>query len=515
MVNFNFLDKAIEFFSPRRARQRAQERAALEYLKSRSYSAADRGRRTDGWNVRPDHGPNSDLARSLPVMRERARELVRNNPWAASIISEIVANVVHYGIIASFSREGDRQEDIGDVPDIWLQWAETTQCDASRRKDFYDIQRLVAQTWAETGECFVRRVWRSDWKPGEIPFALQVLEPDFIDQSRDGRDNVKLGIKFDSSGVVLGYYVHTCHPSESKFSRESQFVDAADMIHVFCEARPGQIRGIPLLAPSILRIYDLDVFEQAELQKQEVAAMFAGFRKKTESYSGRDNGYGDDQKKDGTINDMIQPGAIELLGPDEDIVFANPPQRSGYSEYVKQNLLAIAASSGPTYEGMTGDYGGVTFLNGRMGQLRFHRKVDQWQYLMFIPQFCQGSANWFREGALLAGYDLSRLAIEWQPPIKQMVDPSREVPAERESVRMGTKTQFDLIRERGNDPIKFLKNRKREQDLLDQYGLVFTTDVRKVSGAGQLQGGASSGNGDEEEKEGSKKDDDAEESDEK
>lgn len=491
----NILDKAIEFFWPRRGRLRLQERVITEYLKKRSYSAADRGRRTGGWNIRMGRDPNSDLARSLPLMRERARDLVRNNPWAASIISEIVANVVHYGIIASFSREDASEEDIGDVPPIWLAWAETTQIDAVQRKDLYGIMCLVARTWATAGECFVRRVWRDDWRPGEIPFALQVLEPEFIDHSHDGRDNVKLGTKFHSNGAVLGYYVYTRHPSESLFNNESVFVPAADMIHVYSEERPGQIRGVPLLAPVMLRLYDLDVFEQAELQKQEVAAMFAGFRKKTDQYgSGQGAGLGDDDGgSGGTVSDAIQPGAIELLGTDEDIVFANPPQRNGYSDYVKQNLLAIAAASGPTYEGATGDYGSVTFLNGRMAQLRFHRKIDQWQYLMFIPQFCRKVALWFKEGALIAGHDFSRLTIDWQPPVKQMVDPSREVPAERDAVRMGAKTQFELIRERGNDPVKFLKDRKREQDLIDQYDLVFTTDVRKVSGAGQLQNVSDSG----------------------
>ena len=481
-----FLDRAITWLSPERGRRRYQERVILDFIKRRDYSAGDRGRRTDGWNLRTGQGPNAAFKRSLPLIRERSRDIVRNNPWGASMRSEIVANLIHYGIIASFTNHSAVGKEMDeDVPDIWLRWAETFQCDAAGRKNFYDIQKLVAGTWFESGECFIRRVWRDDWKPGEIPFALQVLEPEFLDHSHDGRDNTKLGIKFDANGRRLGYWVFKNHPGEA-VQNESFFVDAADMIHVFSEDRPGQIRGVPLMAPVILRMYNLDLFEDAELTKQEVAAMFAAFEKDADPTM-RQYSEEEEDGKNGLAVDDIQPGAIQRLGPGRDVVFSNPPQRSGYAEYVKQNLMAVAAGVGLTYENMSGDYGRVTFLNGRMGQLRFYRKIDQWLWMMFIPQFCDGAARWFREGAAIAGRDMSGFAIEWQPPVKQMVDPATEAKAEEHLVRMGAKTQYEVIRGQGHDPKRFLKQRKHEQETMDEMGLVFTTDVRKVSGAGQLQ----------------------------
>lgn len=481
-IQQTLLDRAIAWLSPRLGRRRFQERVILDFIQKRNYAAGDKGRRTDGWNLRLGQGPNAAILKSLPLIRERSRDVVRNNPWGASMKSEIVANLVHYGIIASFTDRapGSREMD-GDVPDIWLDWAESFQCDAAGRKNFYGIQKLVAGTWFESGECFIRRIWRDDWKAGEIPFALQVLEPEFIDHSHDGRDNTKLGIKFDANGKRLGYWVFKNHPGDA-VQNESFFVNAAEVIHIYSEERPGQIRGIPLMAPVILRMYNLDLFEDAELTKQEIASMYAAFEKDADP-SGRPI---EESKKDAPDDD-IQPGLIQRLGPGRDIVFSNPPQRSGYAEYVKQNLLAVAAGIGLTYENMSGDYGSVTFLNGRMGQLRFHRKIDQWLWMMFIPQLCEGVARWFREGAAIAGRDMSRYIIGWQPPVKHMVDPAREIPAEREAVRMGVKTQFEIIREYGNDPIRFLRDKKREQEIMDDMGIVLTTDVRKVSGAGQLQ----------------------------
>lgn len=476
------IDRVIEYFSPKRGRLRLEDRQAIDYMR-RAYNAADRGRRTAGWNAHAGKGVNSELRKSLPLMRERSRDLVRNNPWAASIKSEIVANMIHHGIIACFSTKNNAAAGIK-VPGIWSDWAESPKCDARKQKDFYDIQRLLAGMLVESGEFFVRRIVRDDWKPGEQPFALQVLEPEYIDQSKDGADNTKMGIKFDQNGAPLGYWVYKNHPSEAA-SNESFFVSTEEMIHVFVEERAGQIRGVPFLVPSALRLYDLDTFEQAELVKQEVSAMYSAFRKRTEP------GYGgtapDNDETRGSVGNQLEPGLIETLDVGEDIVFANPPQRTGYGEYIKQNLLAIAAGVGLTYENASGDYGKVTFLNGRMGQLRFFRRIDQLQFLAFIPKFCDRVAEWFKEGAMIAGVDLSDTVIRWQTPTKQMVDPEREAKAAKEMVRSGSMTPFELIRGMGNDPLPFLDEYAVALEEIRKRKLVFTTDVERVSDAGQVQ----------------------------
>ncbi|MDR1518799.1 MAG: phage portal protein, partial [Planctomycetota bacterium] len=298
-----------------------------------------------------------------------------------------------------------------------------------------------------------------------------------------------LGIKFDASGTAQGYHVYRQNPGEIFFQGESVLIPASDMIHVYSEDRPGQIRGVPIMAPVILRLYDLDTFEQAELQKQEVASLFAGFRKKTPDVPG--GGEGPDNQ--GAVRDRLEPGTIEVLDEGEDIVFSNPPQRSGYAEYVRQNLMAVAAGVGLTYEAVSGDYGRITFLNGRLGQLRFHRKIDQWQWFMLIPQLCRRVAEWFREGAAIAGQDMSSLAIGWQPPVKPMVDPEKEIRSTITQIRAGLKTQFEAIAEHGNDPVKFLDEYKAQIDAIDERKLVFVTDARKMSGAEQLQPSGGSG----------------------
>ena len=49
-------------------------------------------------------------------------------------------------------------------------------------------------------------------------------------------------------------------------------VPAADCLHLFKPLAAGQLRGITWLAPVLLRLHELDQFEDAALVKAKVAA---------------------------------------------------------------------------------------------------------------------------------------------------------------------------------------------------------------------------------------------------
>ena len=86
----NALDKAIGYFSPERAYRRAQFRRATQTL---AYDGAKSGRRTDGW-VAAGGDANTEVGASLINLRNRSRDLLRNNPYASKAITELVGNAV-------------------------------------------------------------------------------------------------------------------------------------------------------------------------------------------------------------------------------------------------------------------------------------------------------------------------------------------------------------------------------------------------------------------------------------
>src|ERR1019366_3633019 len=91
----NAIDKVIGYFSPARGYRRAQYRAATEVL---AYDGAKSGRRTDGW-IAAGGDANTEVGASLVKLRDRSRDLLRNNPYATKAIAELVGNTVGTGIV--------------------------------------------------------------------------------------------------------------------------------------------------------------------------------------------------------------------------------------------------------------------------------------------------------------------------------------------------------------------------------------------------------------------------------
>ncbi len=86
----SFLDRAIEFFSPRLAVARHQQRIKLDMLydvkneynrHQRKYDAASKSRHTSDW-VAPSQSANQEVHMALTWLRDRSRDLGRNNPYA-------------------------------------------------------------------------------------------------------------------------------------------------------------------------------------------------------------------------------------------------------------------------------------------------------------------------------------------------------------------------------------------------------------------------------------------------
>jgi len=146
----NWLDRTVGLFSPRRGLARARYRNALA-IAARGYEGARVGRRTEGWRT-PGTGANSEVAVALPRLRDRSRDLVRNNPHAAKAVQALVSNLVGTGIVAR-ARSGDpERNEAADA--LWSRFVR--QCDAEGRTDFNGLQALVARTMVESGECLVR-----------------------------------------------------------------------------------------------------------------------------------------------------------------------------------------------------------------------------------------------------------------------------------------------------------------------------------------------------------------------
>lgn len=486
----NWIDDAISYLSPATAAKRARARYLEQVYRrasSRSFDGADRTRRTKGWRTSPTSA-NSENGPALVILRDRSRDLVRNNPYAAKAVQAISTNVVGTGIIAKpMAKSKANTKDLGWA---WKRWAESTECDADGLNNFYGLQNLVMRTMVDSGEVLVRRRRRFSTDKLTVPLQIQVLEPDYIDtlknESLNGGGFILQGVEFDALGKRVAYWLFPEHPGDAGLAGRglsfvSQRVPAEDLIHLFRVDRAGQVRGIVWGAPSILRLRDFDEYEDAQLVRQKIAACFAGFVQDVEAPV-------DAAAAQETVGEKIEPGAMEVLPPGKTITFPNPPQVSGYREFTDVSLHGVASGYGVTYEILTGDYSRVNFSSGRMGWIEFHRNVEQWRWLLLIPRFCEPAFRWFCEAAFLMGYKGTADSFaQWTPPAREMIDPSKEVSASISAMRAGIKTIPGVIREQGYDPDELVEEMIEFNKKIDAAGLILDSDARKTMKAGIAQ----------------------------
>lgn len=482
----HWLDSFTAGIAPAWTLQRQRARIASANLQ-RHYEAASPGRRTQGWQRIGTDG-NSAVGYALAFLRATARDLVRNNPYAESALGAIVDNTIGAaGIVAKPLTPNKR------VSDLWAAWAGTTACDADGVNDFAGLQALTLRTTAESGEVIVRRRFRrlDDGLP--IPLQLQVLEPDFLDTSKDGYLNygggrIIQGVEFDGLGRRAGYWLFKEHPGSSSLSTaQSSRVPASDILHMFRGVRAGQVRAATWFASSMLKFKDFDELEDAVLMKQKVAACLAVIMSDVD---GTSTPLGTTTAEAPSI-DLLSPGMVinAPLGRSVDVV--QPPSTTDYPAYSPTVLRAIAAGLGVTYEDMTGDYSGFSFSAARLSRLRHWRKVESWRWRMMVPKFCDPAWRWAMEAAILAGAlpDAGSIpAARWTGEPMPMIEPDKEGLAHKRNVRAGITTLPEVIRERGYDPDELLEEVAGFNKKLDDLGIVFDSDPRQRTEQGQALG---------------------------
>lgn len=442
-------------------------------LKSRRYDAGSRASRLSGW-LTP--GTDATAAIGNPVLiRNRARDLVRNNPWAAKALFVITNNTVGFGIRCQIqSRSKSRQKA---AQDLWAQWAETSACDADGQHDFYGLQHLACRSLVESGECLIRMRPRRIEDGLPVPLQLQVMEPDLLvdDLALAGvvpGNTVRRGVEFDPLGRRVAYHLYKQHPGADLYTYAGNGcsrVPASEVIHLFRKDRPGQERGVSWLAPVLLTLRELDIYEDATLKRQQIANLFAGF------VTSDDPGAVQDELEDELPD--LQPGTLYLLRPGREITFSNPPT-SEDPQYRDSCLRRVAAGLGITYESLTGNLSEVNFSSARMGAHEMGRNIDAWQWSLFIPRVCTTVFGWFRDALALQGLSYPDLRADWTPPARTLVDPAKEFNALLTAVKAGFMTLPEAIRQQGYDPDAVLAEQAEYLAKLDAAGVKVESDFR-------------------------------------
>lgn len=426
------------------------------------------------WVMQP-LSADQELRGNIRAIRARARELVRDNPYAKRFIHLTAQNVVgphgvqlrgqvmnlkgkpNDGVNATLERE-------------WRHWGAADACMVDGRMNFAELQRLVMKTVAQDGECIVRMVRGFD---NPWVFALQLIDADQLDHDFTGRapntgNEVRMGVELDTWRRPVAYWLWNTHPAEYEYtkSRERTRVPAEDIIHLYVSHRVGQTRGVSWFHPVMVALKMLDGYVEAELVAARTAASkFWAIKTSTE------DGYQAPAPGE-AVQMEIEPGLLTELDPGKEIQMLDPQHPTqAFDQFCKAILKSISSGLGSTYADLSGDLAEANYANQRTGLLAArdeYRSLQQWLIEHFIRRVY---ATWLSM-AILAGRvrpgmrDPESLKdVLWVARGFDWVDPLSDLKATALEIDYGLTSRTQVCAERGEDFEQIAQELATEQQI--------------------------------------------------
>jgi len=465
---------------------------------SRSYDGAAVSARNDGW-FSVGSSANAEVGSQLSTLRNRSRELVRNNAFANRARRSFVSNLIGVGLSPVWNTGSEKLDRA--ARDLWDSWSR--RCSSTSRLPFRGVQAMLAGAWFLDGEVLIRfRPRFTSDLPGLPPFQLQVLEGDYLDETlyldpSGGSGRVVQGIELDPLDRRVAYHLWRSHPGDvfgwsgNAFADRSR-VPAGDVIHLLTEDRPGQLRGAPMLHPVMQALWDLGSYQDAERVKQRASAtLVAVVEGGEESYDEDLNPDGvapttDDSGKlldgDGNPVEKLKPGWV-TYAPTGKVVKFNPTVASqGYAENVRVSLHEIAAGLGLSYEVLTGDLSQVNFSSIRLGLNEQYRFLRALREQVFAPLALDPILErWVTEAMALRLLpdEPALYGARWSSPQIESVDRKTDAEADALEITNRLRSRRSCIESRGEDPDDVDREIALDQKNRDKLGISMPGDAPK------------------------------------
>jgi lambda family phage portal protein len=255
-------------------------------------------------------------------------------------------------------------------------------------------------------------------------------------------------------------------------------VPAQDIAHLFRPETPGQVRGISWFAPVILRLADLDSWRDAQLVRQKVAAMLAGF---VTSVDGSGAPFAGEQSG-AALMGGLEPGTLKFLDPGQDIKFSTPAGIGAeVIDFAKVTEREIAVGLGLPASILTGDLSDVNYSSIRAGLVEWRRRIEALQHGVVAFQALRPIwRRWATTEALSGRVSTTvdaALPVKFITPKQAWVDPAKDVQAELDAIAGGLMSRREAVTSRGVDIEALDAEIASDNERAASLGLVFTQPV--------------------------------------
>ncbi|MCK5219102.1 phage portal protein [bacterium] len=497
------LDRAIVSVFPTYGTKRYRGKVALAMAES--YTGASKKRRSLSQWFTSAGDADSDILSDLPDLRERSRDLMRNNPLACGAIKTKVTSVVGSGLTlqARINRDilniSEKTADDWErkTEAEWLLWSESKDCDIERQSNFREIQNLSFLSTLENGDCFVLTPTKKR-KNNPYDLRVQLVEADRITNKDNSTDTETLagGIERESDGAIKNVHILKGHPG-NLYSKQNEWqvvpffgkkTGRRNVLHLYNKIRIGQSRGVPDLAPVMEPLKQLGRYTDAEIDAAVISSFFTVFIK-SETGDGLDLSSMSDETGAKTTDDdyKLGPASILDMGVDEGVEFANPTRpNQAFDPFVLSVLRQVGVALELPFEILikhfTSSYSAAQAA--LLEAWRFFMNRRQWLvdnlcnpiYEIWLTEAVANgrvSAPGFLTDPLVrAAY----LGADWVGPPRGHIDPVKQNKADGYAEERGWKTGAQNTQERGGNWERNHRQRVKEVNARKADGIEYVFD---------------------------------------
>lgn len=446
--------------------------------------------------------PNEDINYNLRTLRQRSRVLAMSGGLALSALKTNRTNVIGMGLIPKPAIDKDVLGLTNEEAKAWQDntekefalWAENkNHCDAIGMNDFYKMQQLVFLSSLMNGDCFTLMQRDEEDTNKLMPYSLRlnIVEADRVQTptsngsctlalSTDGKNSTNNnriydGVEVNKRGKAVAYHIRNNYEWEinadpTEWKRVEIYgkkTGLYNVIHTMCDVeRPGQYRGIPLIAPVIEMILQIRRYTDSELTAAVVESLFTAFVKteaRVDELPFNEVSNGEEPIMTDDTEYEMTPGNVITLKPGEDVTFGDPKRPAGgFPAFVEAIAVQIGASLEIPKEMLLKQFNS-SYSASRAALLEFWKLVKmrrEW----FVSDWCRPVyENWMYEavarGRIKAPgfFDdpikrMAWLGAEFRGPSQGMLDPTKEIQAEQMMCENGFSTRSDsAIRLNGSE----------------------------------------------------------------
>lgn len=463
-----------------------------------------------GWDAM-EPTTNASLAHTIGKVRNRCRDLARQNDYVKQFIRSAQDNVIGDRPLKLQGKiKWSSGKKAGTLDKPFNQNLEKLYCSAGKKKhkptrsgrnSLWQAQRLWLRTLIVDGEVLV--LWHPGANKNKSRFQFEFIDSARLDHTlnhdptQPGGGYIKMGVEFNADDEPVAYWILENIPSEHVLTgvagHNHQRVPAEQITHSFIQEEPNQVRGLSFLVSSGMRAHLMERFEKANVVGATVAASKVGFYKvdqqAAEEYgvlgnevSAEDGEYCEDVNDDARLVQDMVPGSMEQLPSYIDDIKTFDPQYPGigFDEFEKRMLRGMGAGFGAQYHSLANDLQGVNYTSSRTGELS---QRDVWRSIQrfIIEEFAeQHFERWadilpLTEASIDRG-KLSKLLDEELYSIVargwSWVDPEKEFKAYERALENGLITRSRIMAETTGDEWQDVADELAEEnDYMESKGL--------------------------------------------